>query len=521
MAKGKLSPRQRMINLMYLIFIAMLALNMSKEVLTAFGTMNEKLADANAATTVRNDSFMSGLETKAKEQPEKYKSLAEKAQKVSVISDKLANYVEALKKEATDNLEDSKDYETMDKSNHFDEEFYRGGKISSEGKEFVDEIDSYREKLISLIGEKYPQIATDVKQKFSTQPVKDREGVKKDWLFYNYVGFPLVASVTKLTQIQSDVKSTESQILSAMLSGQLQSEVSMDNYTTLLETPKTAYYEGEKFDGSIVLGRTDETTKPNKVSLTLDGQQLSESDYTIENGHVKLNVATGNVGDHKIEGNLVFEQNGESIEVPVSSQFAVISKPNSAVISADKMNVLYRGVQNPLTISMPGVSNDNVKASAPGLRHRSGSSYAMNVTSLKSRTVKINVTGSIDGKSYPSSSTFRIKEIPRPVGTVRGQDGASGPIRMQRNGLSISTIGAEIPDFDFDLSLNVSAFKMQVAGQPIIQVSGHRLNKRAKSTLSNAKRGAMVQIFDIVAKISGNSSYRLPPVSPITIQLTN
>src|SRR5690606_32586859 len=111
-------------------------------------------------------------------------------------------------------------------------------------------------------------------------------------------------------------------VLANMLQGTLTSEVSMTNYTTLLETTKSAYFNGEQFDGQIVLGRKDATTKPNSVELTLDGRKLTENEYVIEEGKVKLKISTGNVGEHKIEGKLIFLQDGEPVEVPVSQSFA-------------------------------------------------------------------------------------------------------------------------------------------------------------------------------------------------------
>ena len=97
MAGGKLTPRQKMINLMYLVFIAMMALNMSKEVLSAFGLMNEKLVDSNTRTTERNAAFMEDLAGKVEEQPEKYKPEMEKAKKLNVLSEDLSSYIQQIK----------------------------------------------------------------------------------------------------------------------------------------------------------------------------------------------------------------------------------------------------------------------------------------------------------------------------------------------------------------------------------------------------------------------------------------
>jgi gliding motility-associated protein GldM len=327
-----------------------------------------------------------------------------------------------------------------------------------------------------------------------------------------------VASLTKMTQLQADIKTTESEVMSTMLKGTLTSEVSMTNYTTLLETSKSAYFNGEQFDGQIVLGRKDATTKPNRVELTLDGRKLSPKEYSIEDGKVKLKVSAGAAGEHKIGGKLIFAQDGKEVEVPVEQSFATVPKPNAATISADKMNVVYRGVKNPMTISFAGVSDNKVVASGQGLSRAGGSKYIMDATSIKGREVTINVTGTLpDGQRVSDNAMFRIKDLPKPTGTVRGEDGA---LNMQRNSLEISTIGAKFDDFDFELPLRVTGFKFKVPGQPTIQVSGNKLDARAKQALKKAKRGSGVQIFDIEAKAQGVSVI-LKKVSPVFIELTN
>jgi len=519
MASGKQSPRQKMINLMYLVFIAMMALNMSKEVLVAFGSMNEKLEESNATTEQRNAAAMQGLKSKANEQAAKYAELAQKAETINQLSHDLDAYIEGVKNELTAELDDPEDYQSMDKPDILDEKFFAGGRVTPKGQEFVTKIDEYREGVINTLGEGFTTLNSEVQRKFNTEDRKDSEGTKKPWLTYNFEGFPLIASITQQTQLQSDIKTTENDVLSAMLAGQLQEEVSMTNYTTLLETPKSAYYQGETFNGAIVLGRSDETTKPNKIELKLDGRTLSDSDYSLQGGKVVLNVPAGSAGDHSITGKLIFNEGKEDpIEVDVNQKFAVIPKPNSATISADKMNVLYRGVKNPLTISMAGVPDNNVKASAPGLSRASGSSYVMDVTTLQQREVKINVTGTIDGKSYPSSSTFRIKDIPSPVGSIRRE---TGSVKMQRNSLEASEVGAELPDFDFDIGLRVTGFSFKVSGQPTVTVRGNRLDNAAKAALRRAGRGETVQIFDIDASLTTNSGYKLKKIAPVFIELTN
>lgn len=154
--------------------------------------------------------------------------------------------------------------------------------------------------------------------------------------------------------------------------------------------------------------------------------------------------------------------------------------------------------------------------SAPGLSRSGGSKYVMNPGT--GREVTINVTGEIDGKKYPSSQTFRIKDIPRPTGTVSSQ---SGEVRLPRANLEIATISAMLEDFDFDLKLSVRSFKISVPGQPSVQVTGSKMNSSAINAIKRAKRGDIVQIFDIEASIIGNTSYRLKKVAPVVVEITN
>lgn len=515
MAGGKLSPRQKMINLMYLVFIAMMALNMSKEVLSAFGLMNEKLTDSNAIATERNTAFMAGLAEKASEQPEKYTPLKEKAEKVSQLSNEFNSYIEQLKADILEETDDPTDYETMDKSVTLDGKWFEGGNKTAAAKEFVEKVNTYRDGVAAAIREVKEvdaAVANDVEKTFATAEVKNRDGRPVDWLKYNFEGFPMVASITKLTQMQADVKTTESKVLSALLAGQQASELSFSNYEAIVVPEKTAFFSGESFKGRVVLGRFDATLKPTKVEV--NGKEQTK----VENGQIMLEFPAGNVGEQDVKGELQFLEGGETVSIPIKSSYAVIPKPNSAVIAADKMNVVYRGVNNPMTISIPGVPS--VNATAPGLKKAGGAGkYVMNVTTVKAREVSIKVSGKLpNGSSVSDSKKFRIKDIPRPVGTVRGEDGS---IKMARNALEISSIGAILPDFDFDIKLKVTGFKFKVEGQPTVSVRGGRLDSKAKAALRKAKRGSSVQIIDIKAQLTTNSSYKLKKISPVIVELTN
>jgi len=515
----ELDARQRMINMMYIIFIAMMALNMSKEVLTAFGDVNSSLMSNIDQSGERNTALMAGLASKAEEQPEKYRPLHDKALEMESVSNELVDYIQNLKEELQERVrkdeDGNMDYESMDTDVEINEKFFANNRLTDEAKELKDKIRSFKNKAQELAeAADNAEMANYINLRFSTDTINVKDGGKEDWMKYHFEGFPLIAGVTKLTNIQADAKQVQSNLLSSLVSGQMESDVSMTNYQAIVVPDKTAFFSGENFKGKVVLGRFDNTLNFNKV--TINGDDIKDLDA----GQVNLDFPAGNVGEQDIKGELQFKEGDSIVRIPVSSSYSVIPKPNSAVISADKMNVVYRGVKNPLTISIPGVSS--ITANAPGMSQVSGAKYELDPTTVKGREVKINVSGKLaNGETVSDSKSFRIKDIPNPVGTVRGEDGLSGPIKMQRNDLKISSVGAVLPDFDFDLSLAISGFKLQVPGKPIVEVNGQKLNDAAQRAVDDAQRGSTIQIFDIRANIAGNSSYHLPRVAPITVQLTN
>jgi gliding motility-associated protein GldM len=509
MAGGKMSARQKMINLMYLVFIAMLAMNMSKEVLSAFGFMNEKLTENNISTTEKNKQAYANLATKADEQSAKFSDLNKQAIKIKTYSLDFYTYLEELKGKMTANIEDSQDYESMDKTTFLDEYFFKGDKFTDKGKQFLDQINGYRTDVTKVLGEN-KEFANILVKRFSTNTVTNRDGKKIKWLDYRFKGFPLVASLTNLTQLQADIKNTEADIISNLLGGQLESEVSMTNYNGIVNLSKNAFYPGDKIEGTVVLGRYDPSLRPSRV--VLNGKLYDN----FENGAVNIDLRAGCVGDRKIEGTIFFMENEVEVPVPFESSYSVISKPNSAVVSADKMNVVYRGLQNPLTISIPGVPANLVRASSPGLRQVKGSNYMISPKAGDEAT--ISVTGKLpDGKPIKTQKTFRVKDIPAAMGSVRGQ---YGTVRMPKSGLLNTPVGAGLPDFLFDLDLQVTSFKVKVPGQLAIIIKGTKFNAAAKKALSKARRGDMINIFDIKAEIK-NNSYKLKKVLPVNIELTN
>ena len=511
MAGGKLSPRQKMVNLMYLVFIAMLALNMSKEVLSAFGLMNEKFDAANLSAESMNASMLQALDKKAGEDAH-FVQAAVEANKVAEISKEFYEFIGTLKADATEGVELDEEtgklpYEAMDKGPTIDEGWFEGDGYSSKGKEIVEHFSKYVKDMKTAIGNnsKLKGVIDEISSKFSTADVKDGEGVTKMYLDYHFKGFPAIASLTKLTSFQNDVKKAEADIYSILLGKAAVEASSMKNFTALVVLDKNAYYQGEKVTGKVVLGKYDANTKPTSF----------QGPGKLENGQAKISLTAGGVGEQKINGKFTFVQDGETIPLAFEGKYVVVPRPNSATISADKMNVVYRGVANPMSISFAGVAADKVSASGPGLRSVGSGKYVMNPGA--GNEAVINVTGTLpDGSKVSDKKTFRIKGIPGPVGTVRGEVGV---VKGPKSSLEISSVGAKLVDFDFEVGLDVVGFNFKVTGQPTIVVSGNKLNAQCKAVLSKAGRGDQVTISEIKTKLVGAGSYMLPRTAPVIYEI--
>jgi gliding motility-associated protein GldM len=164
------------------------------------------------------------------------------------------------------------------------------------------------------------------------------------------------------------------------------------------------------------------------------------------------------------------------------------------------MNVVYRGVPNPISVSVPGVSANNVKASAPGMSAAGKpGQYVLKPGAGTEVTINVSATLPNGGGTFSSKSGFRIKGLPAPTGKIRGEVSAKG----QKGNLESCTISAVMEDFDFPVTVNVTQFNIKVPGQPTIVVSGNKMDSRARSAIQKASRGDVVVISEIKASFSG------------------
>ena len=383
----------------------------------------------------------------------------------------------------------------MDKSDEIDNMFYKGDKESTKGKEFLEKIRGFAGQLKAIGGSSIAEVEMKkIEKRFETNDVySEKAEAKLPWLDYNYHHFPLIASVTKLTQLQADIKTTESDIMEGMFKSDLVAAASLTAYQPIVVPEKTAFFQGEAVKGKIILGKFD----PNLVAKSVI---VNGTSVPAKAGQADFSFGAGAVGEHEITGSFNFDENGKVVSLPIKGNYVVVPKPNSANISADKMNVVYRGLPNPMTISFAGITDNHVTASAPGLT-KGAKPGQYNLNPGSGTEVTVSVIGELPDKSkVPDKKTFRIKNIPAPLGAIAG---STGVIKGAKSRLQVSQVTAVLPDFLYDLNFEVIQFTFKVQGQPAIIVNGNRVNAQCSAALVRAAKGDQVTISDIKSKIAG------------------
>ena len=508
---------------MYLVFIAMMAMNMSKEVLAAFGLIDIKFTESNELTSQSNQALLADLIQKGEEKPQEFGFASQNAKKISRISEDFYKYIASLK---ADLLREGKfkidpetgklPFQEMDKTDLFDK-WFTGDRLSKPGAAVMAKIEKYKSDIKEVLGDdvKYQKALETFENRFNTEKVKNKDGKLQDYLDYHYKGYPAIASYTKLTAMQNDVKVTEASMYNLFLGNTLTEAVTLKNYQAIVLADKNAFFTGEKFQGKVVLGKYANVI-PTK--LQVQGQDINIEESINENGAVSLDFNTGyKVGDQEIKGKFTFLEDGKELEIPILGNYVVVPKPNEASVAADKMNVVYQGLDNPLTVSVPGVSNKDVVVSAPGITKIGDGKY--NLKPTKGREVIVKVRAELEGgEQIYDEKKFRIKELPRAVAKVRGKIQGS----LNKNDLSNSKVTVGFENFAYELNLGVSQFTVNVEGQPPVINKGSTMKAEAKNAINSAKRGSTVTISNIrILRPKGYLNLNLKDPNPIVISLKN
>lgn len=364
MAGGaKLTGRQKMINLMYLVFIAMMALNVDREVLRSFESIYMTLQATTELTEENNNTFYNQIDLKVKEDPS-YANTKAQAAEVKAKTDAFYNYVDGLKKELmgskyTPGAEET-DYNILSNTSSVVDMFFKGGegdKGNAKAKEFTKEIDAYRTFLAKFV-ENDNNSQKRVETFFGTTASKKNS----TWVQEKYYDQPMVAALTNLTKLQVDARTEEGNIVRALLSGKLEEKIELDAFQGLFLSPGVVKM-GDDAVLNVVLGAFDNSVS-GSVSTSVGSAQIVD-------GKAAIKLNTGSVGIHSLTGNLTYTANGKQQTVPIApSTYQVVAQtldvkaaeiiekdPTGGSIVADNLRVVYRGVDNPISATING-SND-------------------------------------------------------------------------------------------------------------------------------------------------------------------
>ncbi len=522
MASGNLSPRQKMINMMYLVLMAMLALNVSKDVLKAFGSINETTDRIVKTTVLKNKLLYNDLKIKSTNNPKRYQKLYNFSIELAVHSNNFVQLLETYKRDmielsgAVDSDTGKLNYSYMDGDEGSEYLFTLGE--NNKSRELVKAMDDYLAYLLKSVDNK--NLKEQIKQIFNTKNVIDKDGIYIPWVKHKFEHYPLAAQITFLSQIQADVRNSEGDVLQSLLVGELSGQMQVNDIRALVVPESTTVIKNGKFKANVVLVAYDTTLLP-KVYLheyNSLGRRIGtkEKEIKVKNGKGIVEIPANRLGEYHWGGVVKLKNElGEIKEYPFKNNIFMVNDA-VAVVSADKMNVLYRGVENPISVSAPGIPSKDLIVKAYGIKKIRSASYSLNVTNFRGKILSINVSARISGKVRNLvTKRYRVKDIPPPVGTVRGETDAKMPI----NNLKISTIGAELKNFEFDLDLLVTSFSVKVSGKPTILVKGNKFNERAKRVISQASIGDVVIISNIKVKIPGNNRYKVANVAPVLVTI--
>ena len=493
MAGGKETPRQRMIGILYLVLLGLVALNVPDSLLDAFKNISDNIAVSKSNVQSGIDNTFDAFEkTKLKEQPERAKPIYDKAKTASTVANELNNYVEELKKVLAEKAggieEKTGDYKKRDDLDISSQVMINGKKA----EELHKKIDETREKLMALLTEKE---RVGVKLSLSVEAPKGKSGnTAKTWEQANFGdGIPMGAAMTILTKIQGDAKNAESEVVKKILGEVDQAVVNLDKFQAVAVAPSSYIIAGQPYKADVFLTAYDSKSNPE---IAVNGSRLQ-----VTEGRGSYSTGTSGEGVRTWVGTIKVRQNDGTVkEYKTAPQQYQVAKP-SATVAAEKMNVLYIGVPNPLSVSAPGIPKDKLRVSmSGGSVSGSGGSFTARVSSPG--TVNVTVSGEASpGKTQVLGSTlFRVKRIPDPK-TVFG--GKSGGSTSAANLKGQERVFAKLENFEFDANFSIQRFNLVIIKprqDPILlSTSGNELSGAMRSAMSTITPGTRVIFTNVIA----------------------
>lgn len=520
------TPRQKMISMMYLVLTAMLALNVSAQILNGYALVNDSMKKSITISDGKVESLANEFGNLQHSDSIKALMVKPKIDSVMSASSSMVDYLSGLEERivrlvngegwAYEKDGNGKDILALDPSKHGElniasqvglvEKAEGTDKIN--GMVLEEKMKEFRE-IMSSIDTVH---AAAIMQTFNTDAKKpEGGGPEKAWYSGVFEEMPAIATLAVLNKIKNDVKIAESEAL-AYLIGSMDAGDFRVNKIEAIPVTKTAYVmKGGTYSANIILAATDTTKKP---LVKVNGVEVKD-------GHYELKPQK--LGPNKYDIELILtKKNGEQSRFTAVGEY-MVGEP-TATVSADLMNVLYAGFDNPISVSVPGVAQSDISISVTNCRSQGKTGKGWNIKPATVGTpCKIRVSANIDGKStFIAEKEFRVKKLPDPLAMleVKGAQGKElykgGKAIKKSSLITADRVVAKLDDADLNVSYKVLEFSLNYfdsMGNTLVErASGNMLTDRQKKVFREMTKAKTVFITKTIAIGQDNLKRTLPPV---------
>jgi len=558
MAGGKETPRQKMIGMMYLVLTALLALNVSKEILDAFITINGGLETTKATFEGKLNGQYAGFAASYNENPEKYGDAWQKAQTLQRQANELVDHINLIKAKTiaqTEGLEMDQvmgknafgmdtilDLKYVNAKDNYDANtnIMIGAEPDNPKENDNPDGNNYRaavlkQKLVeygnnlkAMVPEN-PSLVASLDSLFTyPEKLKDASGTTTNWESLNFYHVPLAATTTILSKLQADVRNAESDVLGHLFADVEAASFKFTELIPIVIPEKTYVLENDSFRADVFLAAYDNTNLP-QVELAPYGAEVDSVTKQFEgegskieigaDGRGKLRLPAQGIGDKHWEGVIKFKSpttGGGYIPYKFDFDYEV-AKP-SLVVSPTKMNVLYRGIDNPVAISVPGIPQDDIQATINKgqLVKQSDGTYIARVPGGSGTEAVVSVSAEIRGERKSMGTfTFRLKSVPDPVAKFAGKTPADGIVKKAELTAALGVI-ADLEDFVFDLKYPIKSFDITVIKGSTVKTlssSNNRITDDQKELLGSVRRNNIVIVENIKAQAPDGTVRKLGSIN--------
>ena len=572
MAGGKLSPRQKMINMMYLVLTALLALNVSKEVLNSFFEVNLGIERSTTNFNAKNGDTYAAFDAAAELNKVKAGAFRDQAYEVKANADELVEFIQEMKynlvlaadkevylgsqlelKDEDGNLLEDKAITTpwnelsdaekkmtignlsvKDDRHASGDLFYSAKRKKNIATDLKNNLISYKNSLLS-ISEGNESLITSINETCNYDDKKVK-GKKQLWEEYNFYDMPSVGALTLLSKMQSDVRNTEADVIT-MLRENI--DATSLKFTTAegIQIPQSNFVlRGDSFRAQIFISAKDTTQDPmiyvgEYDSLGNGNYQMKGTegvDYNsvkVVNGKGIFSERASSEGMKKWGGLIAMKTASGTKMYPFNGEYLVAAK--TAVVSPTNMNILYLEVDNPLKISVPGytageisavISNGKVSATKRSLGEYSAR------PSKKGKAV-VSLYAKVEGKrTKMGQMEFRVKEVPPPKAKVQFAISANGVLVIDKMKMvNAGGLGAELKDFDFKgVRYVITSYRLSgvYKGEQMKEdTKGPQFTSKMINIIKNTKSGNAITISNIKAKRVDAKNTAVRVLDPLVIEI--